>query len=410
MVGTMFHPNTFRTFARVIKILFMLLLIGFECILRMVEGDASYINGAAFQRARSQILTNAAYVLEYRPQVEHTQAMRDLQTTLPLFEHEEMLLHMNTAPDVQNLLQQADIDYLPIIAAIQSIMMHNQRRIDPQEVNILVLHENNYLIAFNDLMIILPQDYENRNMQLFVLQIVIEVVFLSIFFLAMTTFLWESETYKNENINQKKTPLPRPFFIRRLLICVLVIVLMGLEVVPLEIEKEAAYLNQAGLQRLRCEIVTKSALVLAYRPDGEKTAALSDLQIAVPLFQQEQATLLMNGHAAVSRSAQQATSEYTIMSAAAQALLIQERKAVSLATVSTIITHASKCEAVMNSIVVVLQHQIEQQLDVIFFVEIGIEGTLIIFLGILLLFSHDPFMPRAPMEAVDVMIRKNKEK
>ena len=129
-----------------------------------------------------------------------------------------------------------------------------------------------------------------------------------------------------------------------------------------------------------------------YRPANEKIFALSDVQITLPLFQQEQAILLLNKNAVVHSHVQQATVEYQIMSAAAQILIEQPSRAVAPAIVNTIISHDSKCIRAMNSVAAVLQNQLERQLDLIFFVELTIESVLFIFLGGLLLFSHDPFV------------------
>ena len=100
----------------------MLLLIGFEVVLGFPGTDAHYMNEAALQMTRSQMLINSAYTLEYRPVVEQRQAMRELQTVLPAFEQEQTLLLTNPAADVQNLLQQARVDYLPLLAAVQNII------------------------------------------------------------------------------------------------------------------------------------------------------------------------------------------------------------------------------------------------------------------------------------------------
>ncbi len=391
----MFHPNSFRTFTRVTKILFLLLLIAFECVPGLSGGDAYYLNEAGLQRTRSQILINAAYTLQYRPASEHAHAIQDLQMVLPAFEQEEMLLQTNTASDIQDLVQQAGLDYLPLIAATQIILAHPYKMIGPQEVNILALHEHSYLVTINALVLILPRHFEDRNIQLFVIQIVIEVVFLLVFFLAMGTFVWEMGRPKSENTTSKETrSLPISFVLRRLTVFVLVCVLIGLEIVPLGIGNETADLNQATLQRVRCEVITKSALVLAYRPTAEKTAALSDLQITLPLFQQEQATLQSNGDAKVHRQVQQAAGEYQTVSTAAQTLLAASGKTVDSVSVTTIVSHTAGCVAMMNGIIDALQNHMEQQTTLVFVVEVTIEGILILFFGALLLFSHDPFAPK----------------
>lgn len=382
-----FHPNSVRTCARVTKILLLLLLIGFESIPGLFGSDAHYLSDAVFQRTRSQILVTAAYTLQSRPAAEHAQAMHDLQTVLPAFKQEEDLLQTNTIPEIQDLVQQASVDYLPLVAAVQAIIDRRLSVVDPLEVNIIAVHEHSYLITINSLALILPRYFEDRNVHLFVIQVILEVMFLIAFFFAMTTFVWEAERYEDEKTTRKKMPsLPVPLLVRRLIVFVLVLVLMGLEIVPLGIGGDAEYLNQATLQRTRCEVFTKSALVLAYRSPAEKTSALSDIQIVLPLFQQEETTLLENRDVHVHMQVQQATVEYRTMIATAQAVIAQPEKAVDPGVLNTMVSHTKGCIDVMNGINSALQKQMEQQTALIFFIEVGIEVALFIFFAALLLF------------------------
>ncbi|GCE14839.1 type IV pili methyl-accepting chemotaxis transducer N-terminal domain-containing protein [Tengunoibacter tsumagoiensis] len=390
----MLHPKLFRTFARFTKILLLLLLIGFEWIPNLSGGDAHYINEAGLQRARSQMLASATYILAYRPLPEHAQAMHDLQTILSVFEHEQSTLQGNPASDVQDQLLQANSDYLPLVTALQDIVAHPQRAINLLEVNIIALHERGYLVSMNALVLILPRHLEERNIQLFVIQIILEILFLFMFFLAMTTFFWEIGRYGEGRIaGRLMNALPIAFFARRLMIVILILVLVGLEIIPLGVGNEMASFNQAALQRTRCEVLAKSALILAYRPQSERTAALSDIQTILPIFVQEQTTLLRDGDNEVRRAAQQATKEYQIMSAASQSLIRESDGPIDGAIVTTLVSHQSQCFIQMDAIVTALQNKIDYQANQIFLVEILIEGTLIIFFIVLLFFSRDPFVP-----------------
>ena len=76
----MFHPDSFRTFARVAQILLLLLLIGVENVPNLSESEAHSLSEAGLQRARSHVLITAAYTLHYRPASEHAHAMHDRQT------------------------------------------------------------------------------------------------------------------------------------------------------------------------------------------------------------------------------------------------------------------------------------------------------------------------------------------
>ncbi len=385
--GIVSQRKTFRTMIRSTALLLMLLLIGFECIPDLSGGDAQATNEAALQLTRSQILVNAAYTLEYRPAAQYAQAMRDLKSVLPVFEQEQTALQSNPAVDVQSLLQEASGDYLALITGTQIIIAHPKRVVDPLEVNILVLHEHNYLVTMNALVLILPRHAEDRNIQLFVIQIVIQIVFLLLILFALATQLVR---------NKALEPVQDPFVVRGLIVLGMIVLvlcaLIGQETVPLGIGNDLASFSQATLQRTRCEVMTKSALVLAYRSAAEKTPALSDLQIVLPLFQQEQATLLSNGNTQVHRQVLQAAAEYQMMSEAAQAIIAQSDKSVDPAVVNTIVSQAPMCVSRMNNIVAALQNQMEQQTILIFQVEVAIEGVLLLFFGTLLFLPHDLFV------------------
>jgi hypothetical protein len=402
----MFHPKTFYAIARVTKIFLMLLLMGFELVPSLSGGDAPYINQAALQLTRSQQLTNAAYMLAYRPAAEHAQAMYDLQTILPAFEKEQNLLLTNTTSEIQDLLQQARTDYLPIIAALQTIIAHPQSVVDPIEINIIVLHEHSYLITMNALLLILPRHLEDRNIQLFIIQIIIEVLFSIVFIMVMTTFVWEMHTQKSDRPEQKPEQKPEqtPFFVKRLIVFLLLFVLIGLEIVPLGIGNDTAYLYQATIQGARCQTFAKSTFVLAYRPVLERTQALSDVQLVLPLFQQEQATLSKNTNASVHSQTQAARSEYQTMSRAAQALITNPEKAIDPILVNTIVSHASSCLSAEGKITLAIQNQMQQQTTDIFAAEVAIEGAFIIFFGTLLLFTYDPFVPKEQRRARGLVI------
>ncbi len=370
--------------------LLLLMLIGFEFVPGLSGGDASSMNQVSLQRTRSQILVNAVYQLAYRPVGEHAQAMDDLQTVLPAFEQEQTQLLTDPTTNVQYLLQQARTDYLPLVAAVQIISAHPHTIVDPLEINIIVLHERSYLTTMNNLLSILPQDFENRNIQLFVIQIVIEVVFLVVFFIVQIT----SAEKTPPPTSGKTKPWHTSFFVRELLVCVLVCVLVGLEIVPLGAGNQTEYLHQAVLQRTRCEQFANSALVLAYRPATEHPAALSDIQVILPLFQQEQAILLADTNADVHAQAQEARTEYQMMSTAVQTLAANPDAAVDPGLVTTIVSQTPGCLAVMGGIVLAVQHHMEQQATLIFSAEVAIETVLFLFFAALLLFSYDPSLPR----------------
>jgi hypothetical protein len=386
----MFHPKTFRTFARVMKILLMVLLIGFELVPSLSGGDAQYINQTALQLTRSQVLVNSAYALIYRPAAEQAQALHDMQHVLPAFEHEQALLLTNPTADVQALLHLINVDYLSLVGAAHAIIAHPEAATTPIQVNIIVEHEYNYVVSMNSLLPILVSHFNERNIQLFIIQIIIEILFIVLFVIAIATFAWELYIHGLEKA--PSVPLRTIFslFGKRAIIILMVFMLIGLEIVALCSGKDAVYLYQATSQRVRCEVLAKSAFVLAYRAPADKALAFSNVQIILPLFQQEQTVLLANSNADVQRQVQQAKPEYQTMLAAGHTLIASPKQTVD-STANTIITHRKSCVAAMNGIVHTLQNNMEQRAAQIFAAEVSIEVIFIIFFALLLVFSRDPF-------------------
>ena len=71
----------------------------------------------------------------------------------------------------------------------------------------------------------------------------------------------------------------------------LVLVLSGFLALPLD-NREFALVSQVGLQRTRAEVIVKDVMVLAYRPESEHAQAISQLQLALPIWQQVQDALI----------------------------------------------------------------------------------------------------------------------
>ncbi len=102
------------------------------------------------------------------------------------------------------------------------------------------------------------------------------------------------------------------------------IALIGFEALPTIEASDTQYVTQAALQRTRSQIFAKSALVLAYRPSAERIAAISDLETALPLFEQEQAVLIGNTALDVQVLLSQARPDYLALDQAGKYILANQ--------------------------------------------------------------------------------------
>lgn len=84
--------------------------------------------------------------------------------------------------------------------------------------------------------------------------------------------------------------MPKTILRTAMLFCIAMLLLAtGFEAIPLR--WTFAEFKQAEQQEVRAEIITKDVLILAYRPASEHAQAISDLQVDLPLFEQEQVYL-----------------------------------------------------------------------------------------------------------------------
>ena len=373
--------HNIRTFARIINMLLLLSLMGIEVMIGFARIDIEYVNQAALQLTQSQVMVNAAYTLAYRPVVEHGRAMQILQQTLPLFEKEQTTLLKNPTMEVQLLLAQVRTDYLSLDTTVRIIVAHPQNKVDLNEVNILALHERNYLLTMNVLVLILPRLTGDQNVQFFIIQVGIEIVFLILFVVSLITSFWEVQKTKTE---KKEYRWKQVLFVStRSLVFLLLVLLIIVETSALSSITDVAFFNQAALQRTRCEVLTKAAFELAYRPTEEKIQALNDLQVILPLFRQEQEMLWNDTSPDVQNRLLEAQPDFQAVVAASQTLIARP-DAVDPAAVNMLVSHQKSCLGVMNNVVIAVQHQKEQN-D--FSMEAILEGLLFVLIGSFLLFS-----------------------
>lgn len=177
----------------------------------------------------------------------------------------------------------------------------------------------------------------------------------------------------------------------------LIAILIGFEAVPITTESDTQYINQAGLQRTRSQIFTKSVYVLRYRPDVEKALAISDLQITLPLFQQEQSVLLTNTTPDVQSILQAARPDYLALVTAVQAILAHPTAPNSI-EIDIVLSHERGYLLTTSSLLSVLQRHIDEIAFQMFCIKVFIEVLL------MTLVAASIFTTRRVREIIDVAI------
>ncbi len=165
--------ETWKSVIQVALLALLCLLIGFEVVPSSSAEETHYIVVAGFQRANSQFIERSAYALLYRPASQREQAMRDLQSTLSVFQQEQTLLWTNSNPDVQNLLQQAQSDYLSIVVATKALIASPHKRADPLNLDIILSYDRSFFSSMNVLVTVLQQQVEVQRSQLLSIRVVI---------------------------------------------------------------------------------------------------------------------------------------------------------------------------------------------------------------------------------------------
>lgn len=155
-------------FVTIAAITALLLLEGFV-LLPLLEDDYAAINSAGLQRTRAVVLATSALTLLYRPTAEHTQALSDMQTTLPLFEARQAALGTDTTFDVELLLDAARPDFLAIDDAAKAIL-HSPGPPGGTEVDIILAHYRPYRVTMNQLVSVLQHHAEARTTSIIIIE------------------------------------------------------------------------------------------------------------------------------------------------------------------------------------------------------------------------------------------------
>lgn len=156
----------------------------------------------------------------------------------------------------------------------------------------------------------------------------------------------------------------------------LLLLIAGFQAIPLTVSN--AQVIQADLQRTRCELIVKSVLILAYRPTAEHTQAISDLQVVLPLFEQEQAILVSYHSDSIQTYLLQAQPDYLAIIKATQNILAQKDKPVDMVQVNIILDHEQGYFHSMNELLIYGQQRLDARAVQVFSYESGIDALLLL--------------------------------
>lgn len=157
---------------------------------------------------------------------------------------------------------------------------------------------------------------------------------------------------------------------------VLLLIDAGFQAIPLTVSGDQ--ISQADMQKTRCEVIAKSALILEYRPQSEHVQVISDLQIVLPRFQQEQATLSASRSETIQAYLIQAQPDYLAIVKASQNILAQKDKPVDMTQVSIILAHERGYTTTMNELLVYGLQRLDARTLQVFLFECGIDALLLI--------------------------------
>jgi hypothetical protein len=173
----------------------------------------------------------------------------------------------------------------------------------------------------------------------------------------------------------------------------LMLTLIGFGIIFILTGNDVGYINQAALQRTRDEIFAKSMYVLQYQPASEKEKAISDLQVSLPLFEQEQVRLMANSDANVQARLQTMGGDYLALDAAVKIIIAHPNDATNSIEINIVLSHELSYLTQINSLVSVLQQESEARTTQLGIIQITIEVVSMALIILLMLLNRHMFTP-----------------
>lgn len=157
----------------------LLILLAFQSVIVIQPSTSRAINEAGLQRTRCQLIAKDVLVLKYRTNsTEKAQAINELQTLLPNFEREQAVISSYPMLQVQVLSTASRADYNAIDVAARTILVNHATTIDSTQIDIILAHNNMYLITINQIVTSLQQFTEDEEHQLFYIETGIVILIL----------------------------------------------------------------------------------------------------------------------------------------------------------------------------------------------------------------------------------------
>lgn len=167
-------------------------------------------------------------------------------------------------------------------------------------------------------------------------------------------------------------------------IVALLLILLAFQSVIVIQPSTSRAINEAGLQRTRCQLIVKDALVLKYRTSSsERAQAVNELQTLLPNFEREQAAIAMYPMLQVQVLSTASRADYNAMDVAANTILSNHDKNIDPTQVDIIIAHNNTYLTTINQIVTTLQQLTEDQEQQLFYIESGIDALILVLVLIL---------------------------
>jgi len=137
-------------------------------------------------------------------------------------------------------------------------------------------------------------------------------------------------------------------------VSVLFMLLAAFVAVPLLYGSTTEYTGNASLQLSRCQRLAKDALIMQHGSKEEKTDALSDMQVLLPLFSAEQDRLARNRDTDAQAALVRARPAFRAIVAAASAIVASDTEPVQI---SILVEHSGDYNDAMHEYLLVLEHQ-----------------------------------------------------
>lgn len=162
-------PNVIRLLSRILGwfgVFILLVCIAFQALPLMPNSGLNTFHLAARQRVLEERIVKDVLILACRPQDEHTEAISEMQTVMPVWEEVEKGLQngdtsLNISPnlpgDFKMMMLQAQPDYSYLDAAARRILAHPEPA-DQTQVSIVLQHSQGYYLYMGEAVNVLQDD------------------------------------------------------------------------------------------------------------------------------------------------------------------------------------------------------------------------------------------------------------